>query len=189
MTHRSLEAGIQSIAELSRDASDLLICSTRQKPLAKGQVLLPEGQVCKTIWYVEKGYLRTFYNKDGKEINTRFSFENEFVTDLKSLRSGAPSACWIQAGEATVVWEFAKVTLLDLYRQSAEIESFGRNLLEQMLVDQEDHANLFRIHSPTERYAYVVRHFPQLLQRVSLSQLSSYLGMARETVSRIRKNR
>jgi CRP-like cAMP-binding protein len=185
----SLEAGIQSITELSRDASDLLLHATRQKPLAKGQVLLAEGQVCQTIWYVEKGYLRTFYNKDGKEINTRFSFENEFVTDLKSLRSGAPSAYRIQAGEAAVVWEFSKETLLELYRQSAEIESFGRNLLEQMLVEQEDHANLFRIHSPTERYAFAVRHFPQLMQRVSLSQLASYLGMARETVSRIRKNR
>ncbi|GAB3924750.1 Crp/Fnr family transcriptional regulator [Larkinella terrae] len=182
-----LETKIKSIANLSPEALDLLMASTRPKPLEKGRILLREGEVCKTVYYVEKGYLRTYFTKEGNEINTRFAFENDFVTELKSLRSAAPSAYWIQAGEKTVVWEFTKEKLLELYRQSAEIESFGRNLLEQMLVDQEEHGNLFRIYSPAERYQHIVRHSPHLLQRISLSQLSSYLGMARETLSRLRK--
>ncbi|WP_229321451.1 Crp/Fnr family transcriptional regulator [Larkinella knui] len=176
------------MANLSAEAFGLLMNSMQPKPIGKGQYLLKEGQVCKAIYYVEKGYLRTFYTKDGKEINTRFSFENDFVTELKSLRSAIPSDYSIQTGEETVVWEFTKEKLLDLYGQSVEIESFGRNLLEQMLIDQEEHANLFKIYSPTERYQYVIRQFPHLLQRVSLSHLSSYLGIARETLSRIRKN-
>lgn len=183
-----LETKIKSIADLSQEAFGLLMASTQPKTLGKGRFVLQEGQVCQTVYYIEKGYLRTFFAKEGKEINTRFSFENEFVTDLKSLRLATPSDYCIQTGEETVVWEFTKEKLLNLYRQSTEIESFGRNLLEQMLIDQEEHGNLFKIYSPTERYQYVVRHYPHLLQRISLSQLASYLGIARETLSRIRKN-
>lgn len=183
-----LEHKIKAIADLSPDALTLLLNAAQPQTLKKEQHLLQEGQVCKAIYYLEKGYLRSFYNKDGREINTRFSFENDFVTELKSLRTAAPSSYSIQAGEPTVVWEFTKEKLLNLYQQSVEIESFGRNLLEQMLIDQEEHANWFKVYSPAERYEHVVQQFPQLLQRVSLSQLSSYLGIARETLSRIRKN-
>jgi len=183
-----LEHKIKAMAAWSPEALTLLMTSTQPDSLKKNQFLLKEGQICQAIWYIEKGYLRTFYNKDGREINTRFSFEDDFVTDLRSLRTATPSAYSIQAGEATTVWKFGKGKLLDLYRQSAEIESFGRNLLEQMLMDQEEHGNWFKIYSPAERYQYVLQHHPHLLQRVSLSQLSSYLGIARETLSRIRKN-
>lgn len=182
-----LENKVKSIANLSAGAYDLLMTSTPKKTLEKGCYLLKEGQICKAVYYIEKGYLRTFYTKDGKEINTRFSFENDFVTDLKSLRSATPSDYCIQTGEKTIIWEFTKEKLLELYGQSDEIESFGRNLLEQMLIDQEEHGNLFKVFSPTERYQYVAQYFPHLMQRISLSQLSSYLGIARETLSRIRK--
>ncbi|MGV3557209.1 Crp/Fnr family transcriptional regulator [Larkinella arboricola] len=185
---RVLANQIRAIANLSPEALTLLIASTQPELLKKGQFLLIEGQVCRALWYVEKGYLRTFYDRDGREINTRFSFENNFVTDLRSLRTATPSACSIQAGETTTVWEFDRSKLLDLYRQSAEIESFGRNLLEHMLMEQEEHANWFKVYSPAERYQFMLRHHPHLLQRVSLSQLASYLGIARETLSRIRKN-
>lgn len=178
---------LRTLANLSPEAISLLLSSTLPKTLKKGQYVLQEGQVCKTIWYVEKGCLRTFYDKDGKEINTRFSFESSFVTALRSLRTAVPSAYSIQACEPATVWAFDKEKLLGLYRQSAEMESFGRNLLEHLLMEQEEHANLFKIYSPIERYEYVVKHHPQLIQRVSLSQLASYLGMARETLSRIRK--
>ena len=93
----------------------------------------------------------------------------------------------IQAGEFTTIYEFDKDKLLELYNVSAEIESFGRKLLEQLLIAYEEHANLFKIYSPTERYQYLRTNEPEMLQRLSLSQLSSYLGIARETLSRIRK--
>lgn len=180
---------LRKVAEMSAEALALLLDAASLKVLRKGQYLLREGQVCKAIWYIEKGYLRTFYNKDGKEINTRFSFENSFVTELKSLRSETPAMYSVLAGETATVWAFEKEALRSLYRQSAEIESFGRNLLEQMLIDQEEHGNLFKVYSPAERYQRLLEHDPQLLQRVSLVQLASYLGIARETLSRIRKNR
>ena len=138
---------------------------------------------------MEKGYLRTYMDKDGLDINTDFTFENNFITNLKSLRSSLPSETTIQAGEASIVYEFDKDVLSELYKASPEIESFGRKLVEQLLIMQEEHTNLFKLFTPTGRYNYLLLNKPQIIQRVSISQLSSYLGIARETLSRIRKKR
>lgn len=176
LTHIS-NAGLEKLFEISI-----------QRQFSKGQDLLKQGQICKSVFFIEKGYARTFMDKDGIEINTDFSFEGSFTTNLKSLRNYTPSDTTIQAGEPTIVYEFDKDQLLQLYHVSAEIESFGRKLLEQLLIASEEHTNLFKMFSPTERYQYLLNHKPEMLQRISLSQLASYLGIARETLSRIRKN-
>lgn len=191
MTDHSATLLYKSITNLSKisDAGiDLLFSVASVQDLVKGQVLLTQGAICKTVVFVEKGYLRTFINKDGLEINTDFTLEGSFTTNLKSLRSGSASDTTIQAGESATIYAFDKDRLLELYALSPEIESFGRKLLEQLLIAQEEHSTVFKIYSPKERYHYLQSTRPELLQRISLSQLASYLGIARETLSRIRKN-
>ena len=178
---------ITELTEISVSGIDKLFEIANQRQFTKGDIILRQGQICQTIMFVEKGYLRTFIDKEGKEINTEFTFEGNFTTNLKSLRTSSASDTSIQSGEITTIFEFDKNKLLDLYKVSAEIESFGRKLLEQLLIAREDHINLFKIYSPTERYQYLQTNKPEMLQRISLSQLSSYLGIARETLSRIRK--
>ena len=182
-----LHKTITGLAEMSVSSLEKLFEIATQRQFAKGEIILQQGKICKHILFVEKGYLRTFFDKDGKEINTNFTFEGNFTTNLKSLRSAVSSDTSTQAGEPTTLYEFEKDKLLGLYEVSPEVESFGRKLLEQLLIDQEEHANLFKIYSPTERYQYLLTNQPEILHRISLTQLASYLGMARETVSRIRK--
>ncbi len=188
-TKTLLHKKITSLAEVSVSSLDRLFEIAVPRQFAKGEIVLKEGQLCKKIVFVEKGHLRTFISKDGIDINVNFTFENNFTTNLKSLRSSGPSDTTIQAGESTGIYELDKDKLLDLYKLSPELESFGRKLLEQLLIDQEEHTNLFKIYSPTERYRYLQENNPEILQRISLSQLASYLGMARETLSRIRKRK
>ena len=63
---------------------------------------------------------------------------------------------------------------------------FFRRLALNMLVASEEHSDMFKISTPTERYRYIEKNNPQLLQRISLSQIATYLGVTRETLSRIR---
>lgn len=177
---------IINLTEISVSNFDKLFEIAKHREFAKGEIILKQGQICKTIMFVEKGYLRTYIDKDGKEINTDFTFEGSFTTNLKSLRSASLADASIQAGEIATIYEFDKDKLLDLYKVSAEIESFGRKLLEQLLIVQEEHCNLFKIYAATERYNYILKSNPTLLQRISLSQLASYLGLTRETLTRIR---
>lgn len=180
---------ITSLTDISASSLRKLFKITSPRQLFKGEIILKQGQGCKTIVFVEKGYLRTFMEKDGIDINTDFTFENNFTTNLKSLRSNLPSETNIQAGESSTIYEFEKDRLLNLYKASPEIESFGRKLLEQLLIAQEEHSTLFKIYSPAERYDYLLNNKPEYLQRVSLSQLASYLGVTRETLTRIRRKK
>jgi len=182
-----LHKKVLSLMVMADASFEQLLNAATQRQVLKGQNILREGQICKAVFFVEKGYLRTFIVKDGIEINTDFVFENNFTTNLKSLRLSIPSDTIIQAGENATIYEFNKNRLLELYKQSPEIESFGRKLLEQLLIAQEEHTNLFKIFSPAERYHYLQANKPEFIQRISLSHLSSYLGVARETLSRIRK--
>ena len=180
---------ITGLTDISASSVRKLFKITSPRQLFKGEIILKQGQGCKTIVFVEKGYLRTFMEREGIDINTDFTFENNFTTNLKSLRSNLPSETNIQAGESSTIYEFEKDELLNLYKASPEIESFGRKLLEQLLIAQEEHSTLFKIYSPAERYDYLLNNKPEFLQRVSLSQLASYLGVTRETLTRIRRKK
>ncbi len=177
---------ITELTEISNSSLNQFVEIANQKFFKKGDILLNEGEICKSIFFIESGQLRTYLLKDGSEINIDFIFEGQFTTNLESLINSTPADSNIVAMEDTCVFEIDRDKLLDLYKVSSEIESFGRKLLEQLLLTKEEHSNLFKIYSPTERYQYLLNHKPAILQRVSLTHLSSYLGITRETLSRIR---
>jgi len=178
---------IRDLQFLSVESEQQLLAKVKLRRLKKNELLLREGQPCKHVYFVQSGCIKSVLNDDGKEVNLNFTLANGFITNLKSLRESSPSAYNIQACEPSVVWAFNKDNLFELYKQSEEISGFGRNLLEQLLVEQEDHANIFKLKNPAERYDHIMKNNPQLLQKISLTQLSSYLGISRETLSRIRK--
>jgi CRP-like cAMP-binding protein len=178
---------ISRLTDMSAENIAFLLNNSSQKQFAKGEVIAHEGKVCANCWFIEKGFLRATTTKNGKEIHLNFWLEDTFATNLKSMRTQAASEFSIVAGEKTKVWEFDGAMLLKLYERSPQFESFGRKLLEELLIEQEEHINLFKLTTPTERYQYIARHQPRLLQRISLTMLSSYLGISRETLSRIRK--
>jgi CRP-like cAMP-binding protein len=182
-----LHKKISDLTGISEYSLEKLFGAATRKEIPKGKSILRMGQVCDAILFIEKGYLRMFVAKDSIEINIAFAFENDFATNLKSLRLSIPSDITIQAEEDLIIYEFNKNDLLAMYKESPEIESFGRILLEHLLIAQEDHSNLFKIFSPKERYDYLLINRPEIIQRVSLSHIASYIGIARETLSRIRK--
>jgi CRP-like cAMP-binding protein len=81
----------------------------------KGHLLLKEGEICQRIFFVNRGYLRTYHTQDGLEINTGLHFEGSFVTSLKSLLTGAPSTSFIVTAEPALVYIFTKAKMMDLY--------------------------------------------------------------------------
>lgn len=181
-----LKQQIAGIATLSPDDIELFCSASRILKLKKGEYLLREGDMCRDIYFINKGFARSFHLVDGNEINTQFHFENSFVTNLKSLRMEVPSEYFISVAEPSHIFQFTKKNIVDIYARSPAIVEFGKKLLEMLLIKQEEHLSLFKIYSAEERYRYIEKNDPALLQRVSLSQLSSYLGVARETLSRFR---
>lgn len=177
---------ISTITPFSDQGKEILQSTLTCLEIKKGTYLLKEGEVANAIFYINKGYCRAYHNKDREEINTMFYFENSFATNIKSLTSNARSEYAIQACEDMTTTKLDKVKLLEAYKISHEIETFGRKLLEIIIAKQEEHTALFKLLSARERYEYLQKNQPDILQRISLTQISSYLGISRETLSRIR---
>lgn len=180
---------IHELTPISKNSIDLLLSCAQQEKLSKRQCVLVEGQICNYLFFVEYGFLRTYLNQDGKEINTNFTFEGNFTSNLKSLKKQEPSQFNIEAGEKSLVTLLNKDKLLEMYSRSSEIELLCRRILGLFLIEIIEYSNFSKLLSPKERYNYLIKNNPQMIQRIPVSQLSSYIGVARETLSRIRKSK
>ncbi|MBP2616329.1 Crp/Fnr family transcriptional regulator [Chryseobacterium jejuense] len=180
---------IRSLTPFSDESWNLLHPALTKKQYKKNELILKEGEICKSLFYIDKGYCKSYYEIDGVTKNTDFFFENEMATNIGSFGGGIPSEFNIAACEELHVVVFDKEILFTIAQQYIEIESLGRHCIRQFATKQEEFANLFKLYSAQERLEYLEKKYPQMLQRVPLTQLASFLGVARETLSRIRKRR
>ncbi|WP_439695105.1 Crp/Fnr family transcriptional regulator [Mucilaginibacter sp. AW1-7] len=158
-----------------------------KKNLKKGDIILKAGEVCPAFYFVEHGHLRTYYcNAEGAEINIYFHLEGSVTSDHRNGKAGIPSEFTIAAGEKSEIWVLNRKKLEEQCYANSQIMAFGRRLLSSMLLDLNAHSNLFKMYSPAERYRYIEKNQPHILQRITLTNLASYLGINRRTLSRIR---
>lgn len=154
--------------------------------LKKGELSLEEGKTCGHIDYVYKGALRAFSNKDGFEITTGIYLENRCITNMKSLSTQTPSTASIQALEDVIYARIYGKELQALYEHSSELQSVGRAILEGMVIEENDWKEMYSLYDPEERYLFLMKKSPAIISRISVQHIASFLGMRRETLSRIR---
>ncbi|MBO9202923.1 MULTISPECIES: Crp/Fnr family transcriptional regulator [Niastella] len=155
----------------------------------KGETLIRCGKPCQSLYLIEQGYCRAFNIQDGLEVNINFYFEYETMTHKNSYVFNTPADFAVVACEPMIVHRVDKPELLEATRLCPELEEAGKKNLELIAAKQERQMQLFRILTAKGRYEFLEQHDPELLQRVSISQLASYLGVKRETLSRIRNKR
>ncbi|MGF7231441.1 Crp/Fnr family transcriptional regulator [Arachidicoccus sp.] len=157
--------------------------------LKKNEILLEEGQLCNTFFIVESGMLRNYYNNNGLDVNFSFTMEKHFTTNFEAYVNREPSKIIIQAMERSVVWVVNSRMYAKENGSFAAFSTFIRRVAIRTLMATEEHHNMLRMHAPADRYQYILEKKPELIQRIPLSYLASYLGITRETLSRIRSNK
>ena len=172
---------------LTTEEFELFLSKCTEKIYQKKALVHEQGFTCKGIYWIQQGSIRMYELKDGKEFHQDFFFENQFATDISSLTAQVPSNSNLVALEDTVALYCSRLDLLNLYEVSHNFQGFGRQILESLLVERTQYAHLHSSLNAQERYDFIVKEKPHLLQRVPLQYLASYLGIARETLSRIRK--
>ena len=180
---------IRSLNYFSDESWEQLQPALTKRTFKKNELLLKQGEICHSLFYIDKGYCKSYFNIDGILKNTGFFFENDIATNISSFGSGLPSEFNIVSCEPLTAIIFNKAKLFQASQQCAEIETLGRNCIRLSAIKQEAFSNMFKLYSAQERLEYLETKHPDILQRVSLSQLASFLGVARETLSRIRKRR
>ena len=158
-----------------------------EKQIAAGEYFLREGQICKSIAFIEQGMFRLVYLHDGKEVTTCFCKENTLTCAYSSMITQKPSDLAIQAIEDSKIFIIPYTALEQLYAQDLFWQQVGRLAAESEYITAECHNRFLSDLSATERYLQILEEEPDLLQRVPLNNLASYLQVSPETLSRIRK--
>jgi CRP-like cAMP-binding protein len=159
------------------------------KEISKGELTLQEGKTCRFIDFIHTGSFRTYYLNDGLETTTAIATEDSFITDMKSLSSETPSVLNIQSLEPSIVVRLFKEKLIRLYKQSAELQNVGRAILESMIVAENEWKEMYTLYDPQKRYVFLMQKAPQFFARVPLQYIASFLGIRRETLSRMRSRK
>jgi CRP-like cAMP-binding protein len=157
--------------------------------IAKNKDLQPIGHTCKTIYFINKGVARIYYFKDGIDITESFSFENNIIARVESLFTGKPSRKAIQILEDAEIVAINSNQLFKLYDRYPEIERLFRKIFEAAYVETVNRIEGMQFHSAEERYNALLNEAPNVLLRVPLKYVASFLGITQVSLSRIRGHR
>ena len=180
---------IHSFSDFSEESWNLLRSISIDVEFKKVDHLVEADKVCNSLFFIRKGYCRAFNIQDGIEINTCFYFENDIATNMNSYVFNQKSTFAIQACEPISAYRFDKSDVFEIGKMAPEIELIAKRNLQMIAAKQEKQLELYRLLTARQRYEYLEKNQPEIIQRVPLTQLSSYLGVARETLSRIRNKR
>lgn len=152
----------------------------------KGEKILQEGEVCRNISYIEKGLVRQFYFKSGKEVTEHLGVDHSIFMCIESLFKEEPTRLQVEALEPTLVYALPKAKLEAAAMRNVNIQMLYRKILEESLIQSQIHADLVRFESAPNRYKRLCDLSPQVVLRAPLTYIANYLQMTPETLSRIR---
>jgi CRP-like cAMP-binding protein len=159
------------------------------KKIRKKQFLVQNGEVCNAIAFVTNGCLRSYtVDEHGEEHVLQFAIEDWWISDLHSFLTGRPSDSSIDALEDSEILLLERSSREELLEAIPKFERFFRLLLEGNYVATNQRIVCSMSASAEERYLSFLKAFPTMAQRVPQNQIASYLGIAPESLSRVRKH-
>lgn len=165
---------------------DELVAGIRYREESKGATLLAQGDVARELWWIESGIVRYFVRRGDDEVNLGFDREGSFSTDGPSLATSQASARGIDALTDVALWCLPGDHLSALESRDDVWRRVHLRQLEARSRHTADKERRIRTLSPEERYRDLVAKGSWLVTRVPQYHLASYLGIAPETLSRIR---
>lgn len=181
---------IRRFVELSEKESLLLGNYLKFYPLKKKEYLLKEGQVCRSMYFVEKGCLRMFFHttKTTEQI-TQFALDGWWISDYFSFMDQKPSEYAIQAVEKSEICSIDALLLDDLLKEIPQLERYFRIVMQRAVAAAQLRIKYMFELSKEEFYNHFVTSFPEFVQRVPQYMIASYLGLTPEYVSELRKKK
>ncbi len=158
------------------------------KKLRKKQYLLQEGDVCKSIAFVEKGALKAYsVDESGDESIIQFALEGWTISDLYSFLTGEPATYNIEALEDSELVLISKPAHEELLKTMPAYETYTRMQITGAYLAMQKRLTSVLSLSPEERYTNLTALYPDIVQRVPQHMIASYMGLKPETLSRVRK--
>ena len=175
--------GIYCLSEPARTA---FIGCWRPMSFPKGHLLLPEGNVSHYLYFISKGVARIYYHKQEKEVTEWLALDGTFFFSIRSFFERVPSHLAINLLENSSLFGLHHDDLMRLCDQYHEVEKFLRRAVTVSLLLSQTRMESIQFETAQQRYRGLLDRNPDILQRVPLAYIASFLGITQETLSRVR---
>lgn len=180
----------EGIHPVSPELRAAIIKNTQWRQFKRKHRLLDTGKVQQSIYFIMQGAIRSFYlDSHGKESTSWLLFEGDLAISVYSFFGRQPSFEVLETLEDTSLLVLSYDALMRLYGQFPEFNYIGRMLTERYYIRSEEKANELRVYTAKRRYQRLMSRRPDVLKRIPLGIISSYLGITPSTLSRIRGNK
>jgi CRP-like cAMP-binding protein len=179
----------QEIHGISEDALERFMQLWKiEKQISRHQLLYPRNSINTNIYFILKGSLKICYDDGEKEMITGFGFASRFIFDIYSFFSEKPSRCYIKAIKSSTLIGISKKDFLAFVGENSFMTDFWEKQKDQIILRfaERDIENL--TYSPKERYQLFKKRNPDFLQQIPNKDIATYLRMAPETLSRMKKS-
>jgi CRP/FNR family transcriptional regulator, anaerobic regulatory protein len=180
---------LDAIYPLSEPSKNYFASTLKLRKVAKKEYLLKAGHVCRNIFFVKKGIVRCFYINKSIEVSSWFMKEGDIIISVESFFQQKPSKENVQALEDCTVYSMEYPELQYLYKNYMETNYIGRVLTEKYYTLSEQRISSLRMPLISDRYQYLMKNHPDLIQRVPSKYIASYLRVTEQSLSRIRGKR
>ncbi len=175
----------QKETRLRKETAELLRPHLDVLALPKKHVLVRENQTSGIVYLIAKGAARSFYLHNGTEVHTWFAFEGEAVGSLRNFNN-MPSRETIALLEDSTLISFDINGIKPLMNVHVDISNWVHTTILEHALYLEDRLFYTHLQSAGSRFDNLLAHEPEIMRRVPLTYIASYLGVSRETLSRLR---
>lgn len=172
---------------LSEELSGIFMEVGEVVTLKRKEYFVRQGEPCRYLGAVLDGELRFSYcNADGEERTIAFN-TNGFATEYYAFMNHVPARYSIEAISETVIYRLTYKQVIDFYEYNMEGQRFGRHIAEQLFFRRDELIFSFRCDTPEERYKKLLKVVDTSMNKLTLKDVASLIGVTPETVSRIRR--
>lgn len=184
-----LQQAIDQLSKLSPESREQFLAAFDRWVLPRDHFLVREKEVADYIFFINKGVARIYYYKGGKEITEWIALDGQFFLSITSFFQRSPSHLIIQTLEPAEVFGIHYNKLMELAKQHHDVETLFRKMMTASLILSQQRMDSIQFETAQQRYERLLQQFPDMVKRVPLSYIASFLGVTLETLSRIRSAR
>lgn len=177
---------INNLISLPAESKSALNEKCTRSSVAKNEFVLKHNSICNGIYFIEKGMLRIYYYKNGREITEWFAPENSFCFSILSFFQNEPSHLIIECLEESEIVTISRDGIMDLITKDINIANLYSKLIAGSLIYSQIRMDSILFETAQQRYENLVKSNSAITQRVPQHYIASYLGVNAETLSRIR---
>lgn len=180
---------VKAISTFSTTDFSAFIACWQQMQVTKETILLEENAVNNQLYFINKGIVRIYYLKNGKEVTEWIAMDETFFFSITSFFKRTPSKLIIHTIESAEIMYLQYDKLMELCDKYHSVERWFRKLLTSSLILSQKRMESIQFESAQQRYENLMQSNASIIQRVPLSYIASFLGITQETLSRIRGHR